>query len=131
MSVCQFAVRLKKNSIPSVQNFVIFFTEKFYYNFVEKIQIVLISDNNIMPYTCGLLLLLGETPLSKITTSIFAHDGTITSEGLLLYWVRMERLLPVNGARIFCASFVQAVVKRQSCRRSNGTCCDFFIAAIK
>jgi len=27
-------------------------------------------------------------------------------------------------------SFVEAVVKRQSCRAGNGTCCDFVVATI-
>jgi len=93
---------------------VIFYIEKFYCNSAEKIQIGLISNKIIRRYTCGLLQLLEETPLGKITASLFAHDGTITSKGILLYWVRMKRLLPVSGAHIFlcfvCTNSRQATI---------------------
>ena len=39
-----------------------------------------------------------------------------------------------NGAcahAVLLVSFVEAVVKRQSCRAGNRTCCDFVIATIK
>ena len=122
MSICQFSrPKGEKISFPSAQTWAIFYTEKLYCNSLEKIQIGFISDKNISRYTCVLLQFLGETLLGKITASLFAHDGTITNEGILLYWVRMERLLAESGAHIFFfffVSFVQTVVKRQSWRHS-------------
>jgi hypothetical protein len=82
---------------------VVLYSEKFYYYSVEKIRIGLISDKNIRFYTCGLLQSLGETLLGKTAASIFAI--TNTSEGLLLYWVRMERLLPVRARSVFFGVF--------------------------
>jgi len=81
MSACQFSRPREKNSFPNAQTWVIFYTEEFYWNSIEEIQIGFISDKTIRHYTCGLLQLLGETPLGKITASLFAHDGTITNEG--------------------------------------------------
>ena len=48
----------------------IFYTDKFYYNSVEKIQIGLVSDKNIKHFTCELVLLLGETLSGKNTANI-------------------------------------------------------------
>ena len=46
-----------------------------YYNSVENIQIVLISDINIRHFTCDLILLVGETSLGTNVAKTFAPDA--------------------------------------------------------
>jgi hypothetical protein len=92
----------------------ILYTETFYYNSVEKIQIALISDKNIRHFTCDFELLLGQTTLGAST----ANTGT--GKRRLLRSGKTGRLSLCTCAHTFlCISFVQAVVKRQSCRPSN------------
>jgi hypothetical protein len=88
---------------------VIFYTEKFYYNSVEKIQIGLISDKNIRHFTCDFELLLGQTPLGAST----ANTGT--GKGRLLLSGRTERLplvhlRPYISLYFICASGRQETV---------------------
>jgi hypothetical protein len=86
----------------------IFHTEKRYYSCVVKIQIWLISDENMRHFTCDLVLLLGETPLGKHIASIFAQNRTITYKGSSLHRVRKEPLSLVLARPCISLSFIGA-----------------------
>lgn len=102
----------------------IFYTEKFYYNSVEKIQIGLISDKNIRRFTCDFELLLGQTPLGAST----ANTGT--GKGSLLRSGRTERLSLVH-LRPYISLYLICTSGRQATVVSPLKCCDFFFSKIK
>ena len=65
--------------------------------------------------TCDILFLLGKKPLCKNIARIFGQDLTVTSKGLLLHRVRMQRLSPVVtppyvSLRLICRNSRQATV---------------------
>jgi hypothetical protein len=93
-SLC-YCVCLRQTTRFPVHKRVWFYTEEFHYNYLEKIQIGLMSVKNIRRFTCDLVQLLGKTPLGENIATIFAANCSITSRGLLLCRVRMERSLPV------------------------------------
>ena len=102
----------------------IFYTEKFYYNSVEKIQIGLISGKNIRHITCDFELLLGQTPFGARTANIG------TSKGRLLRRERTERLSLVH-LRSYIFLYFICTSGRQATVVSPLKCCDFFFAKMK
>ena len=58
MSACPYALP-RETHFPVDRHLWLYYTEKFYYNSVQKNEIWLLSDKNITHFTCDLLLLIG------------------------------------------------------------------------
>jgi hypothetical protein len=87
------------------------------------------SEKKLRHCMCDLVLFLWKTPLGKNIAEIFAQTALPQGKGLNCIGWEWSDFRPCAHARLFlCVSFLQTVVKRQTRRLWNKTCCDFFLS---